>query len=68
MYLFWTNKKFVYLIFIGQKISYFCHYVHVRKSPDDMNKSLDTFNNFRLMKMGQGKLNECWVTWPGPDP
>ena len=32
----WTNKKFVYLTFIGQKISYFRHYVHVRKSPDKM--------------------------------
>ena len=29
----------MYLIFIGQKISYFRHYVHVRKSPDDMKKS-----------------------------
>ena len=36
--LIWTNKKFVYLIFIGQKISYFRHYVHVRKSPDDMKR------------------------------
>ena len=33
------EKLVLYLIFIGQKISYFRHYVHVRKSPDDMNKS-----------------------------
>jgi hypothetical protein len=36
-----TEKEFVYLIFIGQKTSYFRCYVHVRKSPDDMNKSLN---------------------------
>ena len=41
----WTNKKFVYLTFIGQKISYFCHYVHVRKSPDKM-KSMKRFKDY----------------------
>ena len=33
------RSLFTYLTFIGQKISYFRHYVHVWKSPDDMNKS-----------------------------
>ena len=37
---FWTNQKFVYIIFIRQKISYFCRYIHVRKSPDNMIKSM----------------------------
>ena len=32
----WTDKKVVYLTFIGQKISYFRHYVYVRKLPDKM--------------------------------
>ena len=32
-------------------------------------RAFATFNIFRLMKIPQGlpKLNECWVTWPGPD-
>ena len=37
--LFWANKRFVHFIFIGQRISYLRHYVHVRKLYDDMNKS-----------------------------
>ena len=44
--LLWTNNKFVYLIFIGQTISYFRHYVHLQKSPGDMNKSKD-MNKFK---------------------
>ena len=30
--------KFIYLIFIGQKISYFRRYIHARKSPDKMKR------------------------------
>ena len=61
--LIWTNKKFVYLIFIGQKISYFRHYVHVRKSPDDMNKSNELLlRHYLVASIQNGKFFQ--KIWP----